>query len=567
MTFSQWLFFIAICQVYLFVKLWKLYRKAGFAPWLALVPFYNTIILLRIIKRPRWWIILLYTPVINLLMLPVVWVETARSFGRNSLKDSLLAWVSLGFYGFYLNYAVDVSYHPDRSLQAKTGFGQFIGSTIFAVVIATLVHTYFMQPYIIPTGSLERSLLVGDFLLVSKFHYGARTPQTAVSFPMVHDTIPLVRVRSYLKKPQLPYARMPKIQDIKRNDIVVFSWPADTVRQFFKKEARVDKPIDKKSNYVKRCVALPGDTLSIVDGIIHINGEVSIMPERAKPIYKYTAYKSKGISSRKLIELGYKDLIRTYAIGNMSQPILNAIQPYLVRNYRRLADDNYEVKTGPGGIPMKIVRSQRIQAKELLDRQKTLFLTLKEAEALTKTFSLDSLKRAINSTRTYNEQFFPNNVRYNWNEDQFGPIALPKKGVTVALTEKSLPLYKKIITDYEHNTLSVLGNEVRINGVLTTSYTFKQDYFWMMGDNRHRSEDSRYWGFVPQDHIVGKPVFIWMSIDGFMDGVRNWRFRWDRVFTTVGGPGEPVSYRWYFAGFIALWQGIVWFRRRNAKKS
>ena len=128
-------------------------------------------------------------------------------------------------------------------------------------------------------------------------------------------------------------------------------------------------------------------------------------------------------------------------------------------------------------------------------------------------------------------------------------------------------MYKKIITDYEHNTLSVLGNEVRINGVLTTSYTFKQDYFWMMGDNRHRSEDSRYWGFVPQDHIVGKPVFIWMSIDGFMDGVRNWRFRWDRVFTTVGGPGEPVSYRWYFAGFIALWQGIVWFRRRNAKKS
>ena len=460
MTFSQWLLFIVICQVYLFVKLWKLYKKAGFSPWLALVPFYNTIILLRIIKRPRWWIILLYTPVINLLMLPVVWVETARSFGRNSFLDSFLAWASIGFYGFYLNYATEVSYHPNRSLRAKTSFGQFIGSTIFAVVIATLVHTYFMQPYIIPTGSLERSLLVGDFLLVSKFHYGARTPQTAVSFPMVHDTIPLLRVRSYLKKPQLPYARLPKIQDIKRNDIVVFSWPADTVRQFFKKEARVDKPIDKKSNYVKRCVALPGDTLSIVDGIIHINGKVSKMPNRAKPIYAYTAYNSKGISSRKLIELGYKDLIRKYSISNLTEAMYIAIQPHLVGSYQK-EGPNYIVRTKASGIPIKLVRSQRIQAKELLDRQKTLFLTLKEAEALTKTFSLDSLKRSINSTRSPNEQFFPNNVRYNWNIDQFGPLISPKKGVTVALTEKSLPLYKKIIQDYEHNTLTILDDEIR----------------------------------------------------------------------------------------------------------
>ena len=564
MTFSQWFLCLVLCQIYIFIKLWKLFKKAGFSPLLALIPFYNSVVLLQIIKRPKWWVVLLYIPIVNLLMLPVVWVETARSFGKNSLVDSFLSWISLGFYGFYLNYAADVTYQPDRSLQPKTGFGQFVGSIIYAVVIATLVHAYFMQPFIIPTSSLEKSLLVGDFLLVSKFHYGARTPQTVVSFPMVHDTIPIAKTRSYLKKPQLPYSRIPGFQKIKRNDIVVFSWPADTVRQFFKKEAGVIKPTDKKSNYVKRCVAVAGDTLSIEDGIIHINGKKSIMPDRAKPLYGYTAYNSKGISARKLKELGYDDLNRKFVIENISQPILNALIPYIT-GFASQDRNNYQIYTGVKGLPIEIVRQYRIQAKEILETQKTLFLTLKEADQLSKAIKLDSLKRKINNVKTYNTGFFPNNIRYNWNEDQFGPIIIPKRGQTVAITQKSFPLYKKIIRDYEKNSVSNTNGEIKINGETVNSYTFKMDYYWMMGDNRHRSEDSRFWGFVPEDHVVGKPVFIWMSIDGFTEGLRKWRVRWDRVFTTVGGSGKPVSYRWFFAAFVAVWQGVVWYRKRKKK--
>ena len=564
MTLSQWALFVLLCQLLMFVKLWKLYKKAGYAPFLAAVPIYNSVILLRIIRRPAWWVILLYFPIINLLMLPVVWVETARKFGKDSLTDTFLAWATLGLYGFYINYASDVTYNPEQPTVPKTKFGQFIGSTVYAVVIATVVHAYFMQPYIIPTGSLEKSLLVGDFLLVSKFHYGARTPQTVVSFPMVHDTIPLLKTRSYLKKPQLPYMRLPGLQQIKRNDIVVFSWPADTVRQFFKKEAGVVKPVDKKSNYVKRCVAIPGDTLTIEDGIIYINGKESIMPDRAKPIFGHKAYNAKGISARKLINAGYDDLTRKFLITNISQPILDALRPHLLM-IANPDPSNYQVLTGSKGLPLNIVQQYRIQAKELLETQKSLFLTLKEAEELPNVVTLDSLKRNINSKRTYNDSYFPNNVRYNWNEDQFGPLVMPKKGVTVQLNSKNVALYKKIISDYELNNLELSGDDIKINGFTADTYTFKQDYYWMMGDNRHRSEDSRFWGFVPEDHIVGKPVFIWMSIDGFMDGLRNWKIRWERVFTTVGGSGKPVSYRWYFAAFIAIWQGIAWYRRRSKK--
>ena len=363
------------------------------------------------------------------------------------------------------------------------------------------------------------------------------------------------------KKPQLPYMRLPKLQEIKRNEIVVFSWPADTVRQFFKKEARVDKPIDKKSNYVKRCVAIPGDTLEIIDGIIHINGERTQLPDRAKPLYGYTAYSKTGISSRELIQAGIRDLTRRFRIeSNISQQQLNALFANNINVIRQ--GDNLIAISGARGIPTDLIRRQRLRVTELRDTQKTIFLTLEEAEKVRNEISFDSLVRNINNRLSYNTNFFPNDIRYNWNEDNFGPIVMPKKGVTISLSKNNIALYRKLIRDYENRTLTYENNTISIDGEATDQYTFSQDYYWMMGDNRHRSEDSRFWGFVPADHIVGKPIFIWMSIDGFNDGIANWKVRWNRVFTTTNGDGEPVSYRWHFLAIIVAYQVFIRFRKR-----
>ena len=246
MTIIQWLVFILVIQGIHFLGTWKIYVKAGRKAWEALVPIYNGMVLMQIINRPKWWVILLFIPIINLLMFPIIWVETIRSYGKNTNTDTILVIATLGLYIYYVNYMENLKYIEDRTLKPRTATGEWVSSIAFAIIAATLVHTYFMQPYTIPTSSLEKSLLVGDFLFVSKFHYGARVPMTTVAAPMVHDTIPAIPVpftgikltkkfRSYLNKPQLPYLRIPGFQKIKQNDIVVFSWPVDTVEQFFKK--------------------------------------------------------------------------------------------------------------------------------------------------------------------------------------------------------------------------------------------------------------------------------------------------------------------------------------------
>ncbi len=521
MILKEWFIFFLIIQVIHFLGTWKLYIKAGRKAWEAIVPVYNAVVLMKIINRPWWWVILLFIPVINVIMLPVIWVETIRSFGKNTTKDTILVVATLGFYIYYVNYMLDENYIEDRDLKPKTASGEWTSSILFAIVAATIVHTYFMQPYTIPTGSLERTLLVGDFLFVSKFHYGARTPMTAVSFPMVHDTIPVIRKKSYLSSPQYPYFRLPGFQKIKRNDIVVFSWPIDTVR-FFRDQSKKSfyKPIDKKSNYVKRCVGIPGDSLSVIDGYVHINGQRTKLPNRAQLQFSYTGT-TKGSN---------------FNLQNL---------------YNR-----YKAKPNE----FRYNESQFIASG----------LTEEAASQFKHHPNVASVKRIIASKGQKDPSIFPNNGKVNWNSDNFGAIYIPEAGKTVKMDLKSFSLYRRIIEVYEgsemgiDNKLTANGTQILLNGKPIKDYTFKQDYYWMMGDNRHNSEDSRAWGYVPANHIVGKPVFIWFSWDTNAKGLFN-KIRWDRMFTTVGGNDKPVSYFKYFLILMAGW--FIYSKYRKRKKA
>ena len=562
MSFIEWIYFFLIYNGLIFAGSQKLFRLAGVPGWHAIIPFYNIIKHLDIIQRPRWWIILVFIPVINLLMIPVVWVEFIKRFNHNSKIDRILVILTLGFYFFYISYASSKTKLVEEI--SFSGFERSIGSFIFAIVIATIVHNYFLQPFVIPTGSLEKTLRVGDFLLVSKFHYGARVPSTVVTLPMVHDTIPIIKTRSYLKSPQLPYIRIPGFQEIKNNDIVVFNWPADTVRRFFVKEKGVIKPRDKKSNYVKRALGIPGDTIEIKDGIIFINGKKNVLPDRAKPIFTYNIRSEKGVSSNKLKEIGIEGFIRKFIIKNLTPRSYEGISNYIL-SISNTNDNEYLVYTDDSGIPLSIIRDNNIIISELIDSKREISLTYEDAFKIENSNLFDTIYRVTQSKGVSNLNFFPNNNNFKWNNDYLGPIYIPKKGDQIDLSLDNLPLYKKIIKDYEFNDIEISNGRIIINSEEQDSYTFKQDYYWMMGDNRYNSEDSRVWGFVPFDHVLGKPVFIWMSIDGLFNGIQNWKFRWDRIFTTIGLDGEPRSYLPHFIVFIFLWQLYVFIKRRKSK--
>jgi signal peptidase I len=509
MTLTQWLIFFIVINLIHGLATFNFYKKAGKEVWKAFVPFINMYELMDILNRPKWWMIFVYIPIVNLLMMPVLWVQTLRVFGKDSSNDMWLAVFSLGLYVAYVNIAEGkkLNYIENYKNDKET----LIGSLIFAIIAATIVHTYFMQPYTIPTASLEKSLLVGDYLFVSKFHYGARPPMTTVAMPMVHDTIPIIKTRSYLKFPQLPYMRLPGFQKIKRNDIVVFNWPADTVKYFFQKDIPQYKPIDKKSHYVKRCVAVAGDSLQIKNGVLYINGKKAVYPDRTHLQHLY--------------------LIQTKKDENFT------------RNTLRRLVQNYDIKEI---YPLK---KSGAYLMNLTDEKLNIVKQLSNIESIT---LYDTGK---------GEMFGGNK---DWDINNFGPVYIPKKGDVVKLNKKTYPFYKWIISRYDDHDaghkidkhqVELKGNDVYIDGKLTKEYTVKQDYYWMMGDNRSQSEDSRFWGFVPFDHVVGKPVFIFMSIDNDPTKKALDKIRWDRVFTTVSGNGKRVSYLLPFIGLILLYYG------------
>jgi signal peptidase I len=326
---------------------------------------------------------------------------------------------------------------------------------------------------------------------------------------MVHDTIPVLNKRSYSKFPQLPYMRIPGFQSVNNNDIVVFNWPADTVKQFFKQDLAQYKPIDKKSHYVKRCVAIAGDSLEIKQGIVYINGKEVSYPDRAdlQNLYKIKTYDS---------------------------------LPFLVSTMRKFQEQ---------GILASFNKNYSEIILNLTDDKKKLIKTYSNIEE----FSLFNHGKG----RMYGNK--------NWDTNNFGPIYIPKKGDVLQLNKETYPFYKWIIQRYdshdaEHklnkHEVALKGNDVYIDGELTKEYTVQQDYYWMMGDNRGQSEDSRFWGYVPYDHVVGKPVFIFFSKG--QNGIR-----WNRVFTTVAGEGERVSYLIPFVVLVLLYFGYAEYKKKK----
>ena len=564
MTFIEWFIFFLVIQVIHFTGTWKLYQRANRKAWEAAIPIYNAVILMKIINRPKWWVILLFIPVINQLMFPILWIETARSFGFNKRKDTALVLLTLGFYLFFINYATNSTYKLNRSLKPRTAFGEWVSSIAFAIIAATLVHTYVMQPYTIPTSSLEKTLLVGDYLFVSKFHYGARVPTTAIATPMLHDSIPTAIIsekntKSYLNKPLLPYLRIPGFQKIKRNDIVVFNWPVDTLVHWMDPSKGTDfKPLDKKTNYVKRCVGIAGDTLEVRDGYVYINGKQNILPDRAKLQFYNRVYSEKGLSTQKLLRYTDKEFERKFIINFTSQNQFEKVMRYATNNPEKIKDNQFIITTSDEGIPQWIINGYRLDIKEISTKIRKANITDEIAAKLRKDSEVDSVVKVINPKGNKGNNMFPQGTNLSWNTDNYGPIYIPKKGTTVSLNMNSIPFYERIIEDYENNQLEVIGEHIFVNGKKSTSYTFKQDYYWMMGDNRQNSLDARSWGYVPFDHVVGKPVLIWFSIN---EG----EIRWERLFTTVGGNGKPVSYLMYFLIALAGYIGYS-FLRKNKKK-
>ncbi|PQJ74850.1 signal peptidase I [Polaribacter gangjinensis] len=562
MTFTQWFLFFISIQIIHFLGTWKLYQKAGRKAWEAAIPIYNGIILMQIIKRPKWWIILLFIPIINLLLFPVIWIETIRTFGFYKKLDSFLVIATLGLYIFYINYTKDATFNEDRSLKPQSELGEWISSVTFAIIAATLVHTYFMQPFTIPTSSLEKSLLVGDYLFVSKFHYGARVPSTVIAAPMVHDSLPFTGTASYLKWPQLPYLRLPGLQKIKNNDIVCFNWPADSLATMWGDTSGkfTYKPVDKKTNYVKRCVGIAGDTLQMIDGYFYINGKKNDLPYRAKLQFYYT-YESKSPIDANTFPAFLLDKERTGVYRILSEYWENdKVQEAIKKNgsLTKIGQDSLYTEVA-GGINPDL--AQRLKMSSV-NTKININLTQEEVDRLKK-YPLAVSVTKINHAP--DKAIFPHVEKLQWSQDNFGPIYIPKAGATVKLDAESLPFYEQIIKNYENNDLVVNGDDIFINGKKATTYTFKQDYFWLVGDNRHNSLDARYWGYVPFDHVLGKPVMVWFSWDAnapsFVAKIKS--IRWDRMFTTVHGDGEPVSYRYIVFALIAMYIGWSYFKGKK----
>lgn len=466
----------------LHISLWGLFVKAGRPGWHSAVPVLQDMTLLEIIGRNKKHAVWGLIPYVNFLFNLSWLADLLNSFNRRSFAEHSLG-VLFGFIYFpFLTLKGDVKYIGPAALLdkekkvKKTGGREWADAIFFALVAATLIRTFNVEAYKIPSQSMEGTLLAGDFLLVSKMSYGARIPMTPIAFPLGHQTFPLTDIKCYLDKPSLPYKRLPGFQKVERGDAVVFNYPMED-----------ERPIDKKTNYIKRCIGLPGETISIDNGQVYIDGNKMNNPEHLQFTYIVTT-DQRGLNTDKLKELDIQKI-----------------------EFGLSSSDEY-----------------------------TMFLEDKQAECISRMPGVTQVQKKLSKKDDPQNSFdiFPNIDKeyYNWNVDNFGPLLIPKKGLTVELSRANIALYYRTIQVYEGNKVELdKNNQIYINGEIVKNYTFKMDYYFMMGDNRHNSQDSRFWGFVPENHIVGKAWVVWMCMQPEVG------FRFDRILKTVQGDGIQKS--------------------------
>jgi len=498
-----WLIFI-IGTIGWHIGMYGMFKKAGIEGWKAFVPFYNT---WRIVEKTgikKLWFWLQLIPIAGQFITIWITIIFVMQFGKFTFLQHGYTVLFPFAYFPYLGFSKEVRYGGNEvvKLYKKSSVREWVDAAVFAVVAATLIRTFVFEAYVIPTGSMERTLLINDFLFVNKMSYGPRLPITPLSFPFVHNTLPGSKTKpSYIKSVQLPYKRLPKFTEIKRNDVVVFNFPAgdtiineedylsarpyyDVLRanyggdrdKLFAEHEILVHPFDKTDNYIKRCVGLPGDNIFIRNGQLFVNNQPAYVAPDAQTDY----------------------------IVNTKIPITAEF----------LKD---ELNIDP----------EDVQRDDFMEQRQGLYVincSQSNAEKIKKLPGFVSIEPMV--TREIDPNIFPYDIKKNpWNVDNFGPLHIPKKGEVIALNQNSIDIYRRIIATYEGNQLEEKNGQFIINGRVTNTYTLKYNYYWMMGDNRHRSQDSRYWGFVPETHVVGKASLIWFS---WSSGPR-----WKRLFKAI----------------------------------
>lgn len=523
---------IALAYVGLHIGLYKIFEERGVAGWKAFVPVMSEIEWCRIVGRPLTSVFWLYFPVVGFFVGVGMLVDLARSYGRFSFGQHLAIAIAPFIYVPMMAFSKDLKFYGQgytllhewkakmrdavkskdpyqiekaeraNPFPAKSVMREWAEAVLFAVFAAHFIRLFLIEAYTIPTSSMEGSLLVGDFLFVSKAHYGIRLPMTPISFPLVHNILPVTGGESYTTAIDWGYHRLPALQSVERFDPVVFNYPEgdsvfaipDYSREYYNLKytgqtqalaqmmqrfpVRV-RPVDKRDHYIKRCVGIPNDVIEVRAGELFVNGEKA-------PEYKGVQYQ--------------------YAVYTRVQLAPDRIEDDLGITFARDNNNNYY--------------------------QGIVFGNPTAIEQLRKYPNIDSVVRMLSRPSERESKTFPYSEKYAWNIDYYGPLTIPAKGATVQLTMDNLPIYRRIIDTYEGNTLELKEGQIIINGTPTNSYTFKMNYYWMMGDNRNQSADSRSWGFVPEDHIVGKPLFVWLS---FKNGVMADGVRWNRMFMSASG--------------------------------